>query len=68
MFQFVDEVAATPAPKAVVEEEEEEEEEEEVERQITVALIKPDAVAAGKEEEILEKVKHTTKHATNVVL
>jgi len=55
--EFYDEVVATPAPPEPEKEEEEEEEEEEELRPLTVALIKPDAVADGKTDAIMAKLE-----------
>jgi len=54
--EFYDEVVATPVPEEPAPEEEEEAEVVEEVRPLTVALIKPDAVADGKAEEILAKL------------
>lgn len=54
--EFFDEALATPAPETPEEEEVVEEEEKIETRPLTVALIKPDAVAAGKATEIIAKM------------
>ncbi|KAL5261318.1 hypothetical protein ACHWQZ_G007121 [Mnemiopsis leidyi] len=54
--EFYDKVVATPAPEEPDEEEEEEAEETVELRPLTVALIKPDAVADGKADDILAKL------------
>ena len=60
---------ALDAPPVVLEEEQEVEEEEPEEtrpeptpKQITVMVVKPDAVAAGKVEEIIQQVSVTVTH------